>query len=144
LALAAIVNAAAGNSDAAGRPYATADAYATCSADATIIATTTTTTKAICCGTETNKTIAMHHLAIATAAAGTVSVQTGVVSHVLCLTGLAIYLDIIDLDIACSRVIVILDVDITRCRAGIDIILIAGCQRPATHIHPANFQINML
>ena len=105
--------------------------------------TTAIATETIGGRTKPNHAVAMHHFAIATAATGTVGVERSVVSHILSLAGFSIDLDIIHLDIAIPRIIVVLDIDITRSCAGVNIILVAGAQCPASNIYTTHFEVNM-
>lgn len=89
---------AAANSDTAGAGAA--------SAAATIAA------KAIGGIAKSNDTIAMHQLAIATTAAGAVSIQAGVVVHIFRRTRFAIDLNLINLHIATGGVVIVFNVDI--------------------------------
>lgn len=143
----ALARVAAGGSGTAGDAAASATTTGGCSNTANGSGaagnTTAITTETIGGRTESNHTIAMHHFAIATAATGTVGVECGVVSHILSLAGFSIYLDIIHLDIAAPGIIVVLDIDIPRRRAGVNIILVAGAQCPASNIYTTHFEVNM-
>ena len=139
----ALARVAAGGSDAAAGATTTGGCSHTANGSGAAGNTTAITTETIGGRTESNHTVAMHHFAITAAATGTVGVERGVVSHILSLAGFSIYLDIIHLDIAAPGIIVVLDIDIPRRRAGVNIILVAGAQCPASNIYTTHFEVNM-
>ena len=105
--------------------------------------TTAISAEAVCCRAKSNDSIAVHQFTTTATTARTVGVKRGVVGHIFCLASFTIHLDVIDLYIATTRIIVVLDVDITRRRAGVNIILITGGQGPTTNVNTAHFEINM-
>jgi hypothetical protein len=89
-------------------------------------AAATIATKAIGGVAKPNDTIAVHQLTVSATAAGAVSIQGSVVFHILCLTGFAIHLNVVNLYIATGSVVIVLNVDIARSRTVVNIILVAG------------------